>query len=422
MGELEYILSYLGEMPDYMGRIDLLKFELDRRIYHNGDYFKSPYSDRLSFRIQIKRKLRYYRYYMLSLLKKTRTDRDKILSNAYFTINDELSNLGYNCLCPPWWISINSELLFSPQYYQKSMNLCEKFETSSFFELLGSALYNEISSFIQFSESFYNSQDIRALIVPNDLTPFERISINVFKQIRKPSFIFLHGLPGRYNMLDEGRTDYLIVWGEKIKENYIKAGHNPDRILISGHPYYKKLSKNKIRYSFDNILIITQSISGAQHCDRVVLSDKGNILLYLYSIQRILLSLGVKSVRFRPHPSENSLWYLKYIDNAFFHLDKDPLNISLQKSSLVIGPTSTVLLEAIYAGVHYQIYEPLNGEYSLNNNKIVPPFDGSDKRIPVANDEDSLKLLLKEKFPIDLSCWSDYIQSPFDIRFMKKLI
>jgi hypothetical protein len=52
----------------------------------------------------------------------------------------------------------------------------------------------------------------------------------------------------------------------------------------------------------------------------------------------------------------------------------------------------------------------------LSGYSLTPPFDGSDNKVPTANDEESLKLLLKEKALVDRTIFNDYIDTPFNIR------
>ncbi len=72
----------------------------------------------------------------------------------------------------------------------------------------------------------------------------------------------------------------------------------------------------------------------------------GDIILYLYRIQKVLTAFGVRSVRLRPHPSENRNWYTKYFDPNFFKLNPYDLETSMKKATLVIGPSSTVFIES----------------------------------------------------------------------------
>ena len=133
-------------------------------------------------------------------------------------------------------------------------------------------------------------------------------------------------------------------------------------------------------------------------------------------------NLGIKKVRFRPHPSENPSWYLKFLDLSFFKLDTVNLEESLKKSTLVIGPSSTVLLEALYFDVNYVVYEPSQNNISLMNDLLYPPFDGAYPEIPVAKNEDDLKSILENKRIITYSVIHKFIKTPFNLDFIKDLI
>ena len=163
-------------------------------------------------------------------------------------------------------------------------------------------------------------------------------------------------------------------------------------------------------------------MNGGQHGNEVILGDRGNTILYLLKIQAVLKSLGVKNVRYRLHPSENLLWYNRFLDTTFFKLDTEPLDCSLKKSSLLIGPTSTVLVESLYHGVNYMVFEPNDNNIDLFNYPLVPPFDGSDSRVPLAQSESDLKYYLKNRTEIQISFLNDYIKTPFNLDFIKELI
>ena len=186
--------------------------------------------------------------------------------------------------------------------------------------------------------------------------------------------------------------------------------------------FYLRFDRN-LKFSLEDILVITKTVSGAPPCSNEIrLSDRGNLLLFLYSIENVLKMLGVKAVRFRPHPSENPEWYLEFINSDFYRLDTSSLQESIQRSSLIIGSNSTVFLESIYYGVNYLIYEPSIDNVDLVNDLLVPPFDGSDSRIPVAKSEEELKYLLINEYRIDPAFFHEYIKTPFDISFVRQLI
>jgi hypothetical protein len=420
-----YFLDFIRD-NSYLNhtRYDNLRYELDKHFHYYGDHFKFPYEVNRNTGIDLIKTYIKLLFALTRIVQKRKsTETDKIvLSNAYFSVNEELAKLGYKVFYPCWQIGKDKNVLGSWDILVRIEKIKYKLKKSNFNELIKEEFTNEIKAFEEKMTIFFQKNKVKSLFVPNDESFFENLSILICKQIGIPSFVFLHGLPGRYNQLDENRSDYLIVWGEKIKENYIKSGINPDKIFISGHPYYKKLNYTPLKFSFNNILVITKSLNGAHHSDGVILADRSNLLLYLFSIEKILIRFGVRSVRFRPHPSENANWYMKFINNDFYIIDKGNLPHSILNSTLIIGPTSTVFLESLYYGVNYLVYEPSLNNIDLINTLLVPPFDGSDSKIPVSKNEDELEYMLQNKIKVDPTCLKNYLTTPFDLSFVKNLI
>ena len=406
---------------------DAIKYELDRHIYFYGDNFDYPRERTATVKAWLKtihNDMSRECSVMLKALSgnKPGSKTNNIISSSYFSINDELRQAGYNVYRPLWCDGKYRDAIIDINLYRESEAIKDIFVRGDLTDIISGRFIKRIRSFKERLKNYYIDNNISAIVVPNDISFFENLSIKIFKEIKRPSFIFLHGLPGRYNEIAESRSDYLIVWGNKIKENYIKAGFRGEKILVSGHPYYKEPRGGELRFGTEDILIITKSMPGAQQSDEVRLSDRGNSILYLYSIRDTLKGMGVRSARLRVHPSENRKWYFKFVDKDFFKLDTEDLGSSLKRSSLVIGASSTILLESAYYGINYLVYEPDNNGVDLMNLKIFPPFDGSDARIPVAKNEDELRRMLADKAKADASFLGDYIKTPFDITFMKKYV
>lgn len=421
-----YLIDYLKDLsPQYDSILTLLKFELDTRIYSYGGHFKHPYeSVQFNFIQKLKRNSRIY---TTALMIRSRSQRKQTKSHltmtgyAYFHFEDALIKEGISIEPPIWKYP---HLLPAKYDLLKKQIIAIQFaiKYAPFRDLIAPEFLDQIIQCQHLLTDYYRESPVQALLIPFDMPFWERLMISVFKKMGKPSFIFLHGLPARYNTIDDNLSDYLLVWGNQIKKNYIKSGFSAEKILVVGHPNYPKYPLGKLRWGLDNILVLTQSLNGAQHSDRIRLADRGHLISYLMSIQHVLIQLGVQSVRLRPHPSENGSWYFNYIDPHFFKLDPLPLAESLKTASLVIGGASTVLLESIAYGVNYLVYNPV-----LENNTVygfpnVLPFDGSDSRIPVALTESDLMQHLRTHAHIDPTCWSDYVQSPLDIQTIKKTI
>jgi hypothetical protein len=416
MTDNEYLLDYLRESgrvkSDYF---DALRLELDRRIYHYGKHFRREYEPEKSY-AAIRRNVS--RFVRAICSRKPKLDVADFQSNAYSVANVELRNLGYSVVLPPW----RGEALSGASSTIKAVRLLERyFATSDFNGILSGACAGLISAVEKSLREYYRG--IKALAVPFDIVFFENLSIRLFREAGKPSFVFLHGLPARYNAIDDRRGDYLVVWGDAIKEHYVRAGGNPDRIFISGRPGVGGRKWVRPRQGIEDVLVVTKSISGGQPITGdTIISDRGNLILYLYKVEDALKRAGVKKARFRPHPSENGEWYLPYLDNAFFELDKYPLSQSLAKATLVVGPTSTLLLDALQAGVEYRIFEPEIGGRDLLNYRIVAPFDGSEAGLPIAKTIKELEALVKEGGSTPETTLRRYVGDSYDLSFMKRIV
>jgi hypothetical protein len=420
-----YLFDYLKESNDVDPAVlHYLKYELDKKIYYFGEHFRYPVEGGPWLTRRMRLALKRCLISTVGIMRKNHPSIDRsILSNAYFSINRELERLGFAVHCPVWGIRNLDHIYPDRHLAGAAFRIERKFTKEDYRTLIEKPFIEEIHRFKELLAGSISRKRMSALCVPNDLSFFHRVSIDVFKEAHLPTFLFLHGLPGRYNDIDDNRTDYLVVWGPRIKELYVKAGVDESKILISGHPFYQRFSQEELQFDLGDVLVLDKPQSGAPiTSDAVILSDRGNSIIYLMMVQRVLKGLGVTSVRLRPHPSASSAWYLKFVEGSFFRLDPFPLEQSLRRATLVIGPTSSVLLEAMYYGTNYVLFEPSKEDRDLVNYHLVPPFDGSDARIPLARDEKELESLLKNKIRIDCSAWHDYIQTPFSIDFMKQLV
>ncbi|MEX0596856.1 MAG: hypothetical protein WD512_10185, partial [Candidatus Paceibacterota bacterium] len=341
-------------------------------------------------------------------------------SNAYFGLNNLLRAANYNVYSPIWRMSGDSSIIANLTLLKKTLKIQTKLQHSNFNDLTSPEFYDYLKSYKKALEIFFK-ENIRLLIVPQDVSFFENIAIKVCKDLKIPTICVMHGMPGRYNLIDENRCDYLVVMNKVIKENYINSGFNPEKVIVGGHPYYKNKKPKKLKFTLENILVISNTVSGAHPSDGVKFQDRSNLIYYLYEIELVLKNLGVNKVRLRLHPSENRLWYLKFINNDFYIIDNDNLLESLSNSSLVIGPTSTVFLDALNSGINYTVFEPYKRDENDIYIPLYKPFDGSDKNVPVAKTRIELENILKERKSIKINSYRDYIKS-MDLSFVNKVL
>jgi hypothetical protein len=423
------LLNFLNETNEISEKnkeiLEYLQFDLNTKIYSFGLQFKNPNESTKTLKQKSKKHLFQFiiksQAFLYSFLKKSSNSK-VILSSAYFNLDDKIESREFLIVTPPWLFGKNQKH-FEFSMFNKSLTISNKLK-NDFRDLITPDFFSLAKQYKSDFKEFVVKYKVCTLFLPQDIGFFEKLAIDVFKELNLPTFNFIHGLPGIYNSIDYNRTDYLVVWGESIKNNFVKVGFDPDKIIVNGHPKYNNIKLiHSLKFNLDNILIITKSPNGSQFSENVILGDRSNLIFYLLSIKKVLEKLGVKSVRLRPHPSENIEWYYKYIDTNFFIRDYPDLKISLKNSTLVLGGTSTTFLEALIEGVNYVVYEPL-----LENNKLidgfcpVAPFDGSDKKVPVAKSEGELEeILVKKKF-VDVTVLSDYISNEFNTDAILNLI
>lgn len=422
------LLRYLEEQGTLTPELfDSLRYYLDRHINYYGRQFRFPYEYSSSVRA-IRADARWLRQtaacMMISGCDGRHPSAGKtIVSNAYFGVQADLARHGYRVVTPAWSAHSSAFPVCGSLSLRLAVARCGRtLLNGPFKKIISPQFIRQASAVEDMLEQNYRALSAAALVVPNDMTFFENLSIRIFRRMKKPSFVFLHGLPGRYNRIDDNRADHLVVWGEAIKRHYMAAGVDSTKIHVSGHPLYRGVPSGKLRCSLDDVLVLTKSMNGGNHGTDVILSDRGNCALYLVMLEDILKKYGVSRARFRTHPSENTGWYRQFIDTDFWVEDTESVQSSLARSTLVIGPTSTMFLESIWHGINYMIFEPLRGGTSLDNYPLVPPFDGTDVRIPVAHDAVTLVRMLREGTRPDMSFWADYVSDGFDLGFMTSLL
>lgn len=404
--------KYLCEnYPEKSKYIEWLKYELDNRIYYYGQNFRCPFEAR-SRRQEIFSKLAAFKRKIEGKSSSLSIGYDNcILSEAYFSVNEVLANeFETKVLKFPWnqCSDVFAESDIQTVLFQLS--------NADFNELLSDSFCEGLDKLFETIKSFLVKNNIRLCVFPNDLVPINRIAIDACKKVNVPTSIYLHGLPARYDIIDDNRADYLCVWGEGIKVQYEKVGVKSNKILVTGHPVYSTIKYPKTKeISYDTPLVLSYSVCGSPSTsDEYRMADRGISVNFPWTVEKVLKQLGVKHAILRLHPSENHKWYKKYIDNDFYTIDTNTLDVSLKKASIVIGPTSTVSLDAASAGVAYFGFEPpMQFAYPL-----VPPFDNTEEDFPIAFTEEELLYNLHNKRCMQPSVFGKYIASQFNMQLL----
>jgi hypothetical protein len=400
--------------------LDLIKYDLDKKIFSYGNQFKKSYENfsklKFIFNLFIK---------IILSVKYSKKNRIKngVLFNAPFYLSHQFTENGYYLITPEFYFGRKLKFLGTIKTLIKLELIKYHFINGDMYYLLSDSFINRILSLKKDFKKYIINNEIKALFLSNDMAFLEKLFISIFKDLNLPTFVFLHGIPTAYNNIDNNRADYLVVWSDKIKNTYINTGVDKEKIIVSGNPIYSSKIINSLSFSLNNLLIISHSITQSpENSDKFILQERGALLTYLYSIQKVLSNFGVKSVSFRPHPSENPKWYLKNLDKKFYKLDTQPINISINASSMVIGPISTVFFDALASGKNYIVYEPLVNNRSIKNFELVSPFNGTDNRIPVANSEDQLLEYIKNKIVVHKDVFKEYTGPNFSFKEVYKII
>ncbi len=424
-----YLIKYLVDTADdelSKKYIDFFKAELDWQLYISETHMsKNYFRDR---RKSIKEELlALYQYtHAVAFSKHLKSSSNsKILSTVYFPNKDQFSGLQMDLYSPVWHPVGKTNIYGDVKTLQWHKNIQKRIRYDDFHLFLKPEFHKELEYFQQHLLKQYTKQDFKALFLYTDQYFYSKYSIDIFKKMDRPSFVFTHGMPGIYNLEVDNRADYLMMWSEKIKQNYIKAGFLESKLHVVGHPRYSKIPKGiTLRSDLTDVLVIpVSSVTWHQHTygDPVV-NDASRVVLYLYTVQKVLQALGVQKARYRSHPSINQSWIHSFLDPDFYVFDTEALPTSLQRASLVIGSNSTVVLEALLQGVNYMAFDPKD-EHGVNMSGYtsVPPFDGSEEKLMMADNETELGKMIRANAMTDASLVHDYIQE-FDLSVLKKLI
>jgi hypothetical protein len=244
-----------------------------------------------------------------------------------------------------------------------------------------------------------------------------KIFIDVFRDLGKISIELIHGVPGTSSRIED-RVDFLLVYGEKIRKNCIISGYNPQKVLVAGNSKYlgqPVQNPSSLRCYYEDILVLTSApFAGHQHdweFEMFPIFDRSLLITYLYSVENVLKKNGISHARLRPHPSVSKEWLAGYVDMDFYELDYLPINLSLEQATCCIGQNSTTVFEAIQSGVSYMVYEPGDGSFSMTGSLLVPPFDGSDSFLRIANTEEQLDEMIQSHYCPDIKILSEYFES-----------
>lgn len=401
-----YFSQLQESYPEKAEMLEWMKYALDNRVYYFGKHFKTPYESR-PFKVRMQTRL-------VSLYQRMKTVAisydGAVISNAYFNVADYIKKEGYNVVLPPWQTGNISK---------EAQETLYKMMYADFNEVILSDEYQQsVYRLIDELKDFFKKNHTPFVLLANDLAPIHRIAIDVCKEIGVPTGIFLHGLPARYDSVDDSRADYLFVWGEKIRENYIKAGCKAT-IIVTGHPNFSSFTISEI--DPENVVVLSRAISGAPSIsDRHCVDERGICLQHIYAVETALKSVGINHAVLRLHPSENPEWYSKFMDRDFYTLDTNPLGYTIGHAKMVTGYISTVMLDTVLNDVPCYPFV-IDKAGNVFADEIVPPFCNKPE-FPTANTVDELVDNINKGRCVTKEHFDGYVNPTFDITKITQFI
>ena len=187
----EHLIYYLIDNFDKedADKIDLIRYNLSGKIYSYGDQFKKKKVN------SIKRRFIDVLEFVAILIfrKSNRKAKTKILSSAYSSWNTQLEKLGYNVYNPCWNFRKSMKIESSSKLYFLAKKIKRHFAIKDFNYLISEEFLSLVNEFSVLQKENCIANNYKALIVPQDVGLFEKITINIFKELNLPTFFWAHG-------------------------------------------------------------------------------------------------------------------------------------------------------------------------------------------------------------------------------------
>ena len=408
------MLNYLQYAEKYSSlskeNFDLLYYQLDKCVWCHSDYWrnslqiyktielncncKSIFSLQKSFAFIKSIITRFRNFFLLKKEIKNDNYNEIVICRSYFNFKADFPFCCFD-LFDFSFLDVNK--------YKNDIKLImeveENFKTEGLNYFLSSEMNEKINQLKESLIRIYSSNKVKAFFTYADSDFWSRILILVFKKLNKPTFLYVHGMPGIYKSV-YNRSDFLLVWSEKMKRNFIDAGMPKEKIILWQNKKYAGITASLKKVELSSVVVLGYTIPGSDPCcdkTRTFQRNFGLTLLYADLVKNTLLKLGIKRAILRPHPSENHFWYIKNVDTSFYSIDNSSSDDEcLEKASLIIGPTSTMIVNSLYHGVPYILFEPVLSGEELSIFGLVPPFDGTDSFVPLCRTEAELYSAIKE--------------------------
>ena len=184
---------------------------------------------------------------------------------------------------------------------------------SPFLEICNKKFYDAIKE-IEITKKLFEKYNFSAIMLWTEVIFQEQILLNLAKQNGISVIFSQHGFEFDTNEMIKSmnyfrdfprKSDFAIVWGNMMKEWFVKNGLDDKKIKSLGSPYFSKLFLKKFKFKNDYVLLACdgKAFDFVPHelCVKNVLAYKNTIK----KICEIVTKLNKKLV-IKPHPSKHS--------------------------------------------------------------------------------------------------------------------
>lgn len=225
----------------------------------------------------------------------------------------------------------------------------------------------------------FNKNNIKCSIIQTYDYLVERVIIQYHFQNKSKCFLYHHGLINTdNNRFDVDKFLYgYLAWGE-YDYNLILNKFNNLKVIKFGNSFFndKKFEKHMFFPNKDNKFLILQNVTSYTLKDSYENNLKININIF-----NLLISIGVKreNIFLKLHPGRSNFHELKkYFSNIYLReniFNDENIEIIINKSDIIIGPTSTVMYETVMKNKIYICYSEfenkINSSIFFNSDFLV---------------------------------------------------
>ncbi|MBA7577933.1 hypothetical protein ES708_19789 [subsurface metagenome] len=189
-----------------------------------------------------------------------------------------------------------------------------------------------------------NKDIINLLIVQQSVIGRQSLAVDFFNRNKLPSIEIVHGVPG---VIEVGKTNKVIVYGQRDKSFLSKHGIEKSKIVITGCPYYDRIFNIKDEQKKYNFLLLIAESS--QHLRKLLFRQVDNMfrLLKHFQSERLIIKLhqgkSKKEIEYVYHLAKN---IIKDENKVKVIIEEDVINL-LKNAKIVYVRCSSVGVEAL---------------------------------------------------------------------------